>query len=808
MTTDTIEIATGSSVTTKFWKNEVIKWDQLIEQLLTPIITHETLQEYEKATKDERDKIKDVGGYVGGYLSNGKRQIENVSHRQLITLDIDNVTIDTDQIWEQFILLFDCEAIIHSTHSYTQKNPRYRLIIPLLTPVIPDAYKVISRHIADQIGMEVFDPTTFDINRLMFWPSCSIDADFYSRRQKGKWINPENILKQYEEWENIEGWKTSKSDELEIKNNVKKQSSPVKKGGVVGAFCRAYPIREAINIHLKDVYALSESPTDKWIDTRYTYINGTTKNGVVIYDDLFSYSHHGTDPSQGVLCNAFDLVRIHKFGHLDNKKTPTTVKSPSFIKMESFCLKDKKVKMIMAKENKAFVKDNFPEYHDEKKDNTKWITSLDINKQGVYLSNAKNLNVIFQNDSILDGSFAYNSFDDRPYIMRSLPWRTIKEREPLRNVDYSGIRNYLEITYGIIAVSKIFDSLNIILEKKKFHPVKEYLDPLEWDGEKRIDTLLIDYFGADDNVYTREAIRKMMVGAIARIYDPGIKFDLVLTLIGDHLQGTGKSTFLNRLGVHWYSDSFQTFTGNQSFEQLKGAWIIEMAELSRLYKKDIEAVKHFITKQSDIFRPAYGHVVETFKRQCVFFATTNKNDFLTDPTGNRRFMPIDVNEEKIKKSALDENELLPEQISKIWAEAKYLYFKGEKLFLSEESEAIAQMERKEHQEYDNREGTIQAFLDKLLPSEWENKSIEQRILWLDSPSPFGESGIHNRQFVCIAEIWCECLMEDKSKMNAYNTKSLNTIMKGLSGWSQSKKGQQKRFSHYGKQRFYKRDDIN
>ena len=255
-----------------------------------------------------------------------------------------------------------------------------------------------------------------------------------------------------------------------------------------------------------------------------------------------------------------------------------------------------------------------------------------------------------------------------------MPWRKIQGIEPMRDVDYSGIRNYIECIYGITSSQKIDDAIAIAVEKFSFHPIRDYINNLNWDGTHRIDSLLIDYFGADDSLYTRASIRKALCAAVARVFNPGTKYDMVLVLVGP--QGTYKSTFFKRLGMAWFSDTFSTFQGKESFEQLQGAWLIEMAELSGLKKAEVEQVKQYISKCEDMFRPAYGRTIETYKRQCVFFGTTNNMDFLKDPTGNRRFNPVDAHIERRTKHVI--YDLTQSEVDQIWAEA-YVLWKMEKL---------------------------------------------------------------------------------------------------------------------------------
>ena len=373
-------------------------------------------------------------------------------------------------------------------------------------------------------------------------------------------------------------------------------------------------------------------------------------------------------------------------------------------------------------------------------------------------------------------------------------WRKIKEASTIEDVDYSGIRNYMESRYSIVGSQKIEDALALQFQKHSYHPVQEYLTALKWDRKPRIDNLLIDYFDADDTLYTREAMRVMMVGAVNRIFREGCKFDLVLVLSGE--QGIFKSTFIEKLAAGWYSDSFYTFSGKEAYEQLHGAWIIEMAELSALSKSEVEAAKHFITKTKDSYRPAYGRVMKTFYRQCVFFATTNKDEFITDPTGGRRFLPI-----VCKKGRLDVRDMTPDLINQLWAEAMYLYKNKAPLYLSMDAKELATKKQKQHSQADERTGIIGRYLDTLLPSDWAEKDLLERRTYLDDIELVPE-GTVQRKYVCVAQIWCECLGKGRKDLQPYKTRQINDIMRGLEGWEYV--SSTKKFKIYGIQKYYRR----
>lgn len=788
-----IDIAEGRSAESRIWKNKSVLWSDFLKRLADPVVTTETFKEFIAATKLEQHKIKDVGGYVGGYLQNGKRSITSVVHRQLLTLDIDFAHM---HLWDDFCMMFDNAAILHATHKHCKESPRYRLVMPLSREVSPEEYVAISRKIAEIVGIELFDNTTFDVNRLMFWASVPRDVDYYFEYQDGPWVDADKILAMYTDWTDSSLWATSDTKMAEIFNAAKKQEDPELKKGIIGAFCRTYSIEEVIEKFLSEVYIPST-------EGRYTYTKGTTASGLITYDGKFAYSHHGTDPCSGKLSNAWDLVRLHLYGHLDfDAKEGSKLKS--FIAMEDFVREDKETKKTIAAENISSAKYDFAEsdiVEDSLEEGIDWMSELEVDGKGNYLSSANNLNLIFANDSRLKGKLRHNLFDNKNYITGTMPWRRIDKPEPIANVDYSGIRNYIESIYGITGTLKIDDALTLEFHKQAYHPIREYLKSLEWDEEKRIDTLLINLFGAADNIYTREAIRKQLVASVARAFSPGIKYDVALVLVGE-MQGTGKSSFLKRIGKQWFSDSFNGVTGKESLEQLHGAWIIEMAELSGLRKAEIESIRHFMSKDEDMFRPAYGRTPETYPRQCTFWGTTNNVSFLKNAE-ERRFNPVDVhaiklvNNPKLLEFLRDDY-----MLDQVWAEAVYLYRNQEPLILSPDAEVIAKNEQMLHSETDNRTGLIDRYLNTLLPPDWEDKDLFDRRDFLSDNDELKPKGRIERQYVCIAEIWSECMGKNKEDLDRYKSREYNDIMRNLQDWEASKST--RNFKIYGVQKYYTR----
>lgn len=796
-----LTIAVGKSRFEKEWKNRNMFWHQLIEKLATTTRTRETLAEYDIMTKAEQDEIKDVGGYVGGALKGGRRSVQTAVWRTLITLDAD---FATGSFWDDFTLFNDYAALMYSTHKHRPGRARLRLCIPLGRAVSPDEYQAISRKIAEGLGMDLFDDTTYQPHRLMYWPSTSADGEFVFKLQDGPWLDPDEVLDTYPDWKDQSFWPESSRTQQARKKMADKQGDPTEKAGIVGTFCRTYGITEAIDTFLSDVY------TPCAMEGRYTYAGGSSSGGLVLYEDKFAYSHHGTDPISGKLVNAFDLVRLHKFGELDIEATAgtPTVKMPSYLEMLDFANSDDLVKQTRGVENLEAARAEFGDSIEADPEKYKEvITRLETDSKGNAEPTINNALLILEHDPNLAGRIAWNDFSHRPTIRGPLPWKVYipGSEASWEDSDDAALRHYIETKYGLGNSSKIADALTVVLEKHKFHPVREYLDDIDmlgWDGVPRLDTLFIDYLGAEDCLFNRKVARKMLAAAVARVYSPGCKFDFMAVLIG--AQGVGKSELIKKIAHNWHSDSFTTVQGKEAYEQLQGAWIIEVAELTATRKAEVEAVKHFISKREDAYRIAYGKRISHFPRQCVFFGTTNDTECLKDKTGNRRFWPVDVCVTgKPRKSIWAD--LTKYEIDQLWAEALQVWRDGEPLYLEATLEAEAQRRQDMHTEDNPKTGMVQEYLDKLLPENWAEMDLVARRNYIHARE-FGEQpeGSQKRTRVCIMEIWMEFFEGDKQKLTPMLTRELNDIMKRLPGWRTHAGGTGKLSfgKEYGYQRAY------
>lgn len=789
-----LDICTGKSRKDKIWNYEEINLSTFIKRISTTTRTAETMKEYKNLPKSVKDDIKDVGGFVLGKLKGNKRRKDCVISRSALTLDMDYATAD---IIDEIEMLFSFYCLIYSTHNHKKEKPRFRLIIPLSRNISPDEYCAVSRMIAKEIGIDLFDDTTYEPSRLMYWPSTSCDGEFIFREIEGEILNPDDVLAKYGNWSNSASWPVSSRQQIIIKNNINKQADPLEKSGVVGGFCRTYSISEAIDNFLSDIYEKSE------MEGRYDYIPASSSAGVVVYDDKFAFSHHSTDMACGKLLNAFDLVRIHKFSYLDENVADNKewVNLPSYKAMEELAINDEKVRLQLSKERKELAAMEFDivEYEEENKN---WQALLELDKHGKVKSTLANITNIVRYDPNLK-NIVYNELKFSIDVIGKLPWKQAKLG--WSDADYACAKIYFEKVYGIWSPSKFKDGLlGLVWSERTYHPIKEYFSKLTWDGKKRIDTLLIDYLGAKDSEFVRAVTRKTLCAAVARIYKPGIKFDNILVLNGP--QGIGKSTLFSILGKEWYSDSLSItdMKDKTAAEKLQGYWILELGELAGMKKVEVETIKSFVTRTDDKFRQAYGITVENHPRSNIIVGTTNaESGFLRDITGNRRFWPVNVSGVSMYKPW----EL--KEVDQIWAEAITAYKEGEELFLKGEVAAMAYDAQKQAMECDAREGIILEYLEKLLPENWDEMDLYERRSFLSNNDISSKKGTVKRDKVCIMEIWCECYYKERQDLKRTDSYEIESILNRIGGWEKlsSNKTGKVRYVLYGPQKTFIKSEI-
>lgn len=769
-----VSIAVGSSRRCTQWQNKELMWSELAARLAVPTRTQESAAEYKNLPKAKRDELKDVGGFVGGVLRGGRRKAEAITQRRLVTLDLDSIPAGFD-VWAAFELVLGYAAVLYSTHSHTTKDQRLRIVIPLSRAVSPDEYSAVSRRIAGDIGIDLCDDTTFEPHRLMYWPSASYDAPFRYEIIDAPWLNVDEQLKRYTDWRDPSEWPVSSRKMDLIDRLAKKQGDPYEKPGVVGAFCRVYPIEEAIEQFLPATYL----PCD---NGRYTFAGGSTSGGLVLYDNgKFAYSHHGTDPVSGKLCNSFDLVRLHMFGDQDDGADPGTPvnRLPSFKAMSELAIGDPAVVEDLNLHNLAAITSALDD--EGAPDSAEWVKTLTVSLKGNIEPTIENALVIMRNDPQIKGRYYYDAFRDRPIVCSDLPWQDFKKRasDVWQDSDDAGLRLHLEKFYKIDNPPKIRDAVELAMLECSRHPVREYLNALTWDGVPRADTLFVDYLGAEDSEYTREVTRKALLGAVARIFSPGCKHDHVLVLVGP--QGCRKSTTLAKLGKKWFSDSLYTLAGKDALEQIQGFWIIELGEMAATKKADLEQIKQFVSKQSDSYRAAYARRTQDHPRQCAFFGTTNDDEFLRDATGGRRFWPVVVTDAGRTLG----DKLTDEIVDQVWAEIVVRYQTGETWYLSPALEAKAREVQDQHTEINAKQGLIENFLERLLPEDWDARALEDRLLFLHGGFGDEETGTVRRTRVCALEIWQELFNGDPKAFTPIQAREINNMLRRIKGWAPS-----------------------
>lgn len=787
--------AAGSRKATR-WPAQTLFWSELVERLQVPARGTETMTEYLALPKGRQDDLKDVGGFIGGALKDGRRKAGNVINRDVITLDFDNIPPGGTQDVLRRVDALGCTYAVYSTRKHTEAKPRLRVLIPTNRTVSADEYEPLARKLASIIGIELCDPTTFEASRLMYWPSCCADSQYVYQYGDKPFLDADGLLATYADWRNIADWPDVPGAQQAHVKRATKQGDPTEKPGIIGAFCRVYDIPAAITKFLADAYELCG-------EDRYTYTGGSTVGGAVVYDGgKFLYSHHATDPAGGRLVNAFDLVRLHRFADRDDDATlgTPTNKLPSYAAMCELAVADPAVTALLNAERYKKATEEFAIAEVETAAGaTDWISKLDVSPTtGTPAKTTNNVLIILENDPLLKNKLAYDEFANRGLVLGPLPWNERTERRQWTDVDDAGLRHYLEHTYGITGKDRILDATALCAHKHIINDVKDYLTQLEWDGVKRLDTLLIDYLGAIDTPYTRAVIRKSLTAAVARIMTPGCKYDYMPIFAGP--QGIGKSTFLRILGRRWYSDSLQTFDGKEAAEMLQGTWINELSELNGLSRSETNAVKQFLSRAEDIYREPYGRRTSVYPRRCVFFGTTNDTEFLRDRTGNRRFWPVDVGLQPPTKNVFRD---LEEEVDQIWAEAYCVWQLGEALYLTGDVEIEARQQQEIHRESSTKEGIIREFVARRIPLDWDKRSLnERRLYWAEE---FGQENTEtrDRDRICAAEIWCECLGGELKFMRQSDTREINAILANLPGWVKCPNGKQ--FGKpYGLQRGFER----
>ena len=404
---------------------------------------------------------------------------------------------------------------------------------------------------------------------------------------------------------------------------------------------------------------------------------------------------------------------------------------------------------------------------------------LDTTEKGGVRNSIRNCLTVFQYDPLLAGALAYNLLTDRTDLVKPIGC----QRPPgasMTDTDMKYIRLYLEETYGLTSERKIADAADLAAHQNSYHPVRDYLNGLEWDGTERIRFCLRHFLGAAADTYTCEALKLFLLGAIHRAYRPGRKFEVMLCLVGG--QGAGKSTFFRLLAVRdeWFSDDLRRLDDDNVYRKLQGHWIIEMSEMiATANAKSIEEIKSFLSRQKEVYKIPYETHPADRPRQCVFGGTSNALDFLPlDRSGNRRFLPVLVNPEQAEVHILEDEAASRAYISQLWAEAMALYRAGRwKLTFSPELVRYLKDHQRDFMPEDTKAGMILAYLDRC-----------------------------TSDAVCSKQLYREALNHPFDEPKQWEIREINEIMNQcVTGWSYF--SNPRMFPQYGRQKGWERENA-
>lgn len=863
-----IGIAQGRAISLGKAKNRRLTWGAFCKELEAPQRTQESFSAFLKLPKEEQDKLKAVNGWLlGGEIEGDRRKKNQIKHRDLITLDCDEITAD---ILEDIKLgtspLCRFEFFAHTTRKHQAESPRLRIFLLTTRPALPDEYDAVARILAEMVdpSMDSIDDVSFRLAQMMFRPSASRNQEYLAWHNPGERVDPTEILESFRlDWRDYRNLPYSEK-RGQRRKTAERAENPTTKHGPVGAFCRAYDVEAAIAEFLPEVYLPGDMAGSK---PRYSYALGTTSNGVVVEDDgLFIYSHHGSDPCGERLCNAFDMVRIHKFAHLDEKQGENVSPKdwPSYKAMVKWAEEDDAVKgelladrvdvdamfddldegdedaQELRQDGDTDIDDEIadllapaatdalppPRHARPQKPKKNWPQRLlELNLDGTIKVTIPNVATILQNDPRLWGAIGRNDFSNKVAVRRSIKSKVavippIIVQDSQNGDDWTDLHDatllaMLESAAGAnkpgwgmkVTQTDMNRAILLIAQLQRFHPIQEYYERLQWDGVPRLETFWIDYLGTPDTAYARETAKLFFLASVCRVYNPGHKWDHVPIFQGD--QGIRKSSLLKVLFGGWAGELTAHMASNKdAVEQMLGKQCLELPELSNMRKSEVEDVKAFITFEEDRVRLSYDRRQSTFKRQCVLVGTTNAEEYLKDATGNRRFWPIRVLVEMIDTDAVL---AIRDQL---WAEAHHLWrqeaikagsYKNIRLILSPKATEEAYALQNTAREEDGAEATgaqIRAWLDKPVPLSQWQAGPEGVLDDLDSME--GEPMVLR---CVVTPRWAAVeglgIGADRLGMNVMSDRTIGAAMQRVKGWKKSGS----RYDHptYGMGRSYVRE---
>lgn len=756
------DAATAPKRESAYWRQGNVTWGTLCEWVRNPAPQKEC-GNYVLGILDETPDPK-----KGGQLTR-RRNKRAIRTRGAVTLDADRATPDLPDTCE---MLIPGAFIIHTTFSSTADSPRYRVIVPLDRPAAPDEYAAAALALMQMLGEDQFDAGSVEAWRYMFKPSAASPELYDYRIVEGPPSSLDDL---------IAGASFDYTDTAPPKSRNKRD--PFTLEGLIGAFNRAYTIQEAIDAF--------ELPYEEAGGGRWHYVGARSQAGLTTVSEGLVYSHHMNDPAGGQTSSAFDLVRLHRFGELDeglSAQTPVN-RRKSTEAMLDHVKDDPKVLAQIAEEAGA----DFDAWEEEVTDAVEdWRVLLKRNRKGAAEDSLKNWDLVRKHDAVMRTLF-YNDLTSTIETTGPLPWRDVaKTGKAFTASDRVHLKFWLERELGFRPSGSLVEEQVVLAATAAWvNPVLAYLEGLSWDGVERLEECLP---GVAPTEYTRMAARKAFVSAVARVMGPGCKVDTTLVLVG--AEGLGKTYWIERMARGW-SASLGKIGDKDTLMAMQRSWIVTADEGFSLKKSDSDAMKEFLTRTEDVIRRPYDKESVAIPRRCVIWATTNDDTFLRRQDGNRRFLIVEC-AERVDFSAMTD-----EYIGQVWAEAVHRYRNGERLYLDAAETESAVEERERFTEEDALTGLVQTYLDTLVPDSWGDMSIDARLSWMQARSDdLVQEGSEPIRSVCSIQVWCEVMGQRRGDFGRPQSLEVTKVLKVLPGWTYVGL---RRTGPYGPQRVYERD---
>lgn len=853
-TNDTLELKFSISQGRSLRNVENVKWNwrELLERLSRSDEDGLTLAQFKERPKDWQAKKKNNGYFVGGQFKLGIRHKNLMRPRQIITFDIDEgaprllaaLRAGTSG-------LGDTEYAVYSTKTHGNGAIKLRVVIPLGKLLPHEHFQPASRVLAESldVSMRAVDPVSFKPSQLMYWPAHCADIEPIFFHHQGPLMDVDDRLAAWKaswgDWSDLGKLPRSPRERQLIENEVAQSANPLDKRGIVGAFCRRYDIHEAIAEFLSEIYEPSEYDQNG-VPSRYSFLGGTSSNGFVVYDNgLKAHSHHSSDPCADMNVNAFDLVRIHRFGHLDGNREPEDDprQMRSFKAMELMLLEDADVKRelregnygispadiddsLEADEPEEVTSDEIPdsvfEIKPGKVDDDDWMDGLSQNQKGIIDSKYPNIVLILDHDPMFRGKFGYNEFTGTECLIGRVRSRSLnvdiaprkgQTFTPLEDYHINEVRLILEAKRGpgrtgwgtSVNERDMQAAISKVCREHTFHPIRDKLAGLVSDGRRIYDRLFIEVCHAPDTLYYRTAAKYFLTAAVARVFSPGTKWDTSPVLIGP--TNIGKSTFVQRLGTKAWSTSNAGFYDDtqKRVEATEGFWFVEHAELQHLRSaKTDDARKATASQGYDTHRDPYARRKRDRPKQYVTVGTVEEANFLR--AYDRRTWPVFCGNKKLNLDWITDN------WNQIFAEAvanyRTLLAAGHDpdylpIFLTGEAEAEhRQLQTKNviETEIPALTGIVSAWLDEPVPV---NQAKCGSSFQDKADDALDDEKLVQRDRTCLMEVHERALGRPLDRYDRKAATLAGEIMRAVSGWIE---GQMIRAGAYKRQRGWFRSE--